>query len=229
MFEDVDAGRFSPEDFDSASDRELLAAIWTRNEVGDLAAATLWGELHRRYPSEPRFLLLTLFESLSEPPVPGSSAGQHFVQQAERLADRAPELTAFIADLLTLGAPLFASELEPSESRALAVLHARVVPQGYDESSASSRLRDLEAKVIAEFDDLTASGHPLLPRAGDAAATVVSVSERDYDPNSRFAVGDRIRHAKFGQGVVVAVLDQKVEVRFMSGTKRLACANGNCE
>jgi hypothetical protein len=227
MFEEVDVRRIISDDLDSASDRELLAAIWTRNEVGDLAAATLWGELYRRYPQEPRFLLLTLFESLFEPPVPGSSAGQHFVRQTAQLADRAPELSVFVADLLALGAPFFASELDPSERRVFAALRARVVPADYDEFGASSRLTDLAASVIAEFHDLRLSGQPILPRDGDAAVMVVSASERDYDSKLSFAVGDRIRHSKFGQGVVLAVLDGKIEVRFTSCTRRLANTSGS--
>ena len=44
---------------------------------------------------------------------------------------------------------------------------------------------------------------------------------RAYSMRERFAVGEQIRHKKFGDGVVGAVEDDKIHVRFGSDTKVL--------
>jgi hypothetical protein len=223
MFEDFKEPRLRSSNIGAASDREILAAIWTRKEIGDLTAAHLWGELYRRYPQEPRFLLLTLFESLSEPPVPGTSPSAHFLTQSERIASAAPELHPLVADLLVVGEPLLKHDMGPSEIRALAELRRRVVPKGHSKSGASGRIENLAQQVMAEYHDKSAGGPPILPTVATAPSPALG-PEKDYSPTQTFAVGDRVRHSKFGVGVVSAVLDGKVEIRFPQGTKLLACA-----
>lgn len=45
---------------------------------------------------------------------------------------------------------------------------------------------------------------------------------RDWDPEAAFDVGDGVRHARFGEGVVVERLDGKLGIRFGEDVKRMA-------
>jgi hypothetical protein len=45
---------------------------------------------------------------------------------------------------------------------------------------------------------------------------------RDWDPDAVFDVGDGVRHARFGEGVVVERLDGKLGIRFGEDVRRMA-------
>lgn len=45
---------------------------------------------------------------------------------------------------------------------------------------------------------------------------------RDWDPAETFDVGDGVRHARFGEGVVVERMDGKLGIRFGEDVKRMA-------
>lgn len=221
MFEDVKGKRPRSSDLGSASDRRLLAAIVKRKDIGDLTSVHLWGELYRRYPQEPRFLLLTLFESLSEPPIPGTSPSAHFIRQAEKIATAAPELHGLIADLLTVGEPALRHDMALAETRDFRELRRRVAPPGYGPDDASSRLERLAREVVAEYHDRSAGDRPFFAPEPRPAVSAPSV-EKEYAPDVAFAVGDRMRHPKFGVGTVTAVADGKLHVQFPQGPKTLA-------
>jgi hypothetical protein len=59
---------------------------------------------------------------------------------------------------------------------------------------------------------------------GTASADVLAraVGELEYTPSARFHVGDVVRHAKFGRGLVTAVLESSVEIDFDGVRRRLA-------
>jgi hypothetical protein len=76
MPEDVDGFEVSTD----SSDREILYAIWTRNEIGDLPADEAWAILYERYPTESRFLLLNAYEELTQQ-VPQAWNAQLFLEE----------------------------------------------------------------------------------------------------------------------------------------------------
>lgn len=68
----------------------------------------------------------------------------------------------------------------------------------------------------------TGSKAPKLSTAVAVVAPDMSRPERDYSIHERFAVADRVKHPRFGSGVVSQVADGKITVLFGSEQKVLA-------
>ena len=84
MPDDVDGFEIS----NDLSDLQVLHGIWTRGEIGDLAADEGWAILYDRYPSEPRFLLLSTYEELAQP-VAGVWTPVYFLNKVLRVRQKA--------------------------------------------------------------------------------------------------------------------------------------------
>ena len=211
------------DDVEHASDRELLFAIWSQREIGDLASDAAWAELYRRYPQEPRFLLLSAFEELSQPPIPGVYTADYAVAKARRIADAGgAAIHPLVADLLELAAPRLETT-SAADAAALAALQRRVTPASYDAGGAGARLSALAGAVLREYHDRSERGAPLFP-PGTAPPSGVPGPERPYRPDTTYVVGDRVRHPTLGAGVVERVLEGKVEVRFADAMRTLVHA-----
>jgi hypothetical protein len=228
MFEDMEGAPLDEtSDPRDASDRELLHGIWARREIGDLPADQAWAELHRRYPQEPRFLLLNAFEELSQPSIPGVYTFDYFVAKASRLAEEAA-MRPWVADLVAL----FEAHPDPgrtaAEASALAETRRRVTPPGYSKRGASSRLSRLADTVLRQYHDRSLGNQPLFPGGGAVATPPASAAappspERQYRRDAAYAIGERVHHPSFGVGVVESVVEGKVSIRFAAGMKTLAC------
>jgi hypothetical protein len=198
------------------SDRKLLGEILRRNEIGDLPADEMWAELWERHPDEPRFLLLNAFEELSAGQPPDVYTAEYLLAKATRIAEAGgAAIQPFVADLITLAEPRF-EEARLRDREALARLLTRVTPLGYEPSGADRRLRKLTRAVLAEWEKRAESA-PETPE-------IEARPEQPYAIATTYAAGDRIRHPKFGLGVVEDVLEGKVAVRFDDGVRALVHA-----
>jgi hypothetical protein len=222
MFEDMKRGLEELADPSAASDRELLWALWANREIGDLRAPELWGELYRRYPDEPRFLVLGVYEGLCEPPIPGTSPGQAFVDQAERLAGTGGAAAESLPALLDFGEPAVDHDLGAEERRRLSELRKRLAARRGSSTQASSKLRALAGHVIAEYHDRSRSNRPLREPVASAKVKAPPATPKPFAVDARYAAGDVVEHPKFGVGQVVSLAEGKIEVAFQSGTKVLA-------
>jgi hypothetical protein len=222
MFEDMKGPLEDLADPRDASDRELLWALWANREIGDLRAPELWGELYRRYPREPRFLILGVYEALSEPEIPGTSPAEAFVDQAERLVGTGGAGAEWLAPLLDFGESAVEHDLGVGERRRLRELRKRLSARKGSSAEGSSKLRALAGQVIAEYHDRSRSNGSLGVPVASAVAKAAPAARKPFAIDGRYAAGDLIEHPKFGVGQVVSIAEGKIEVAFPAGTKVLA-------
>jgi hypothetical protein len=62
------------------------------------------------------------------------------------------------------------------------------------------------------------------PEVDRSAGKPEGSAPKPYSPKTRFVVGEAITHVTFGSGVVIRVLDTKVDVRFADTTRTLVHA-----
>ncbi len=73
--------------------------------------------------------------------------------------------------------------------------------------------------------DASASESSKEANAPEWAQAVEGKGPKDFKPyavNTTFAQGELVKHAKFGDGIVVSVESGKIEVLFESGPRKLA-------
>lgn len=224
MFEDMKRGRDRDIRFEDASDREILYRIWTAKEIGDLSADQAWAELYRRYPQEPRFLLLNAFEELAQPPIPGVYTPDYVAAKATRMADASsPDLYSLIADFLSLAEARLGPRRTVEERAAMNRIKHRVIPRTYSPRGADTRLSRFQNAVIREYHNRSLGGEPFFPPPPPSAETRPPAElETAYSRDAVLSIGDRVRHPKFGVGTVESMAPGKVRIAFPDGTKTLA-------
>ena len=101
-----------------------------------------------------------------------------------------------------------------------------------DAAEAGDRLTKLERLVLEELHDRTLGNRPLAAKLAPASrandyATLVARSEEKreiaYSPSEHLVVGDRVRHPKFGVGVVIGKRGNKAEIAFPDARRTLVC------
>jgi predicted nucleic acid-binding Zn-ribbon protein len=109
---------------------------------------------------------------------------------------------------------------KPAEDRAA---EARVRTASPGASATTSKPRSASARALAEAAEENERERLWQSRiAGQPAHAFVL-----YTPRQSFKEGDLMRHAKFGDGFVVRVIDaNKIEVLFRDGARTLAHAIG---
>ncbi|MGZ3423398.1 MAG: hypothetical protein ACXVEF_15735 [Polyangiales bacterium] len=212
MFDDVDHDDLEADA--EASDRVLFSVIEAKGEIGDLPVFEAWGILADRYSDDRRLHILALAHDVEE-------NGQDAVRDREAI-ERALEAIG--------------NGLDPSlrdAHGALSVVIEDALGKASDESYRKARrtIRKLEQALLEEADKKTKGDKPFGVRAAPKPAvddaTLIAKAQgpmKKYAPTETFAVGDRVDHSKFGLGVVLAREENKVEVAFESGRKRLVCA-----
>ncbi len=224
MFEDFKADASSEFD-EHASDRAIVHAIWMRVEAGGLDADEGWAILLERYPTEPRFLLLAVYEGIRRPL---ARDGAPMLQgKLERVAGVALPAAA-IRDLLSL----VRARIPAASGARFDLLALRFGDARADEAEAADRLTKLERLVLEELHDRTLGNRPLATKLAAASRsndyeTLVARSEEKreiaYSPREHLVVGDRVRHPKFGVGVVIGKRGNKAEIAFPDARRTLVC------
>jgi hypothetical protein len=214
LFDDV------PDDLDlgpDAPDRALFASIASRGAVGELPVDEAWGILADRYANDLRLRVLAIAREIE---AHGTAEG--------RTADE------YLGALAGLRGRAGAGDVEVLD--ALEVFLKDALGRAPDEAFRRARrtLRKLEQAVLEEAAERTVGGRPFGERVAaakgggiddDAALLARAQGEiRPYAPKSTFASGDRVSHAKFGVGVVIARAEGKIEVVFPEGRKKLVSA-----
>lgn len=227
MFEDMKEHELELEFFDAMSDRQILYTIWSCGDAGDLSPAHGWGMLYERYPEEPQFLLLTLYNSLAE------IDDETLHRQLEKLLNTLPDdKHQALCDLL-----IQLREKRPELEDRKEFQEIFVDFPDLKVSESYRRLGDFTAAVIADLHERTlnaqrlgqgSTGQPLEPwsdlQARLAAAKEQGIVPRPYSPREVFDIGDVVAHAKFGEGLVAAKKADKIEVEFTDRPRKLICA-----
>lgn len=225
MFEDIEADGLDV-DWDSASDREVLHAIWARLEIGDLDPVDGWAALAERYPEDLRFLLLLSNAQGSSDRIPPDV----FFRQVERLAAD-PRLREPVIDLLSIARHRLRDELRGETGRAFERIADRLDGARRDEAEAQDRLSRLERRVLEECHDRTLGNRPLAPKRKPAEMrtedwpTMLEKAKNEpeipYSTTTRFKEGAKLRHPTLGVGFVTARREGKIDVLFESGRRTL--------
>lgn len=223
MFEDID--RVTPSE--SSDDRTLVFVVWARDKASPLPVHEAWRILADRYPAEPRFRLLELFEAHGAKTL---FTAETFLAKVKELLDRANgKLNPEVRDLLAVvGDDL--EGLGEAESASLERIRVRVgARKREDDALARRHFTRLASDLVRELHERTAGHRPL---GGDGAAEKGPSAWRDavaaatgpeipYAATTRFAPGALVLHPKFGKGVVLSASPGKVELLFESGTRKL--------
>jgi hypothetical protein len=212
------------------SDREVLARIWGRMEVGDLAVDEGWAILFERYPDEPRFLLLNMYTELSAAQVVGAWSPGYFLQKFEALIERAGgKYEQLLGDLLAVATKRLGRLSAPDAAR-LQRLHGRVTGGVSEPVAARERLDRLVEQVLAALEERTEGNRPIgaagqrkVPTDWKSAVAAASGPRRPYSATTPLVVGDVVEHVKFGVGVVTATEPRRAVVLFADATRKLVC------
>jgi hypothetical protein len=230
MFEDVDdqlksGFRITPE----ASDRAVVYAIWSRNEVGHLAVADAWKVLSGRYPSEPRFVLFHSFAELALPHPSGAHGWSptSFLDEVQRMLDTAGgKLNPEVRDLLAMAEDEL-HQLSETDAARLDRIRTRVGMRATgDATAARKRLARLVVDFVRDLHERTLGGKDLGGGGGtDWKSAVASATgpARPYAATDKVSAGDLVVHAKFGVGFVTAVEPGRAHILFESGSRKLLC------
>lgn len=225
MFEDLRSAS-ADVDWRSASDREVLHAIWVRLEAGDLAATDAWAALSSRYPEDLRFLLFLSFAKWAAVDLRPEALLQYMARLGGDPALRDP-----VIDLLSLARLALRDEVSGPFGRDFERIAVGYDGARRDENEARGRLVRLERRVLEECHDRTLGNRPLAPkrkasemRPGDWPVMREKAKddpETPYSATTRFKEGAKLRHATLGVGFVVARREGKIEVLFESGRRTL--------
>ena len=201
----------------SSEDRAVFCAIESRGEIGDLPVDEAWALLADRYPNDARLRVLALYHDLDQNGVDAfrdtTSLMRAMNALIETKADR-EQCAALIA--------MIAAEVDDRD--ALAPVERALAPIP-EERVARRLLRKLREAVLDEADEKTRDGGAFGERA-DHAKEKIKPNEgpaKPYSPKQEFAIGDRVAHSKFGEGLVIDKADGKIEVSFPDGKKKLVC------
>ncbi|HUR29215.1 MAG TPA: hypothetical protein VM509_13590 [Planctomycetota bacterium] len=226
MFEDIEADGIEL-DLATASDREVLHAIFTRGEIGDLDAVDCWAELAERYPDDLRFSFLAAFEQWSCAQLPPMDA---VLRQVARLSSE-KRLREPLVDLLSLVRESRREELAGEPGRAFERVAEAFDGARRDAGEAEARLRKVARGVLGECHDRTLGNRPLAPKRKPTEMRTEdwpAMSERarnepeaPYSTATRFKVGAKVKHPTLGIGFVVERREGKIDVLFQSGKKTL--------
>ena len=235
MPEDVDGFEVSAD----SSDRELLYAIWTRNEIGDLPADEAWSILFERYPDEVRFLLLNAYEEQMQPSIPGVWTPLYFSKKAIRILDESENLAPRVRDLVIAA---WSSLFDPATARKLSAsmdgllkrvdLSVKRPPSEEESEEAHARLDRFASEILKEMHDKTRDGGLIgsTPKGSKKPATDYVTMVREgkgpptkYQPSAKYELGSLVEHAKFGLGVVTSIESNRVELLFEDGARKLVC------
>lgn len=209
-FEDVDTDGITVDG--DAPDRVIFHMIETRNESGELPVEEAWTVLADRYPDDTRLRILAFFADLSANGAEAirETAGlRHLVERV----GATPEMSALVV----------MAAMENNDREALAPLEKLVAPLP-EERIARRTLRKLASAVLDEADEKTRDGGPFGELKKEEKIPVAKGPLRDYSPKTAFDVGDRVSHAKFGEGVVLSKAEGKIEVAFPDQRRRLISA-----
>jgi hypothetical protein len=199
----------------NSEDRALFCAIETRGEIGDLPVDEAWAILADRYPGDPRLRVLSLYHDLDANGVDAFRDPPALMRAMNALIDAKADREQCAALVAMIAA-------EVDDRDALAPVERALAPIP-EERIARRLLRKLREAVLDEAEEKTREGNPFGERApsGISAIKANDAPPRPYSPKEPFAVGDRVLHTKFGEGVVVGKGDGKLEVAFPDGPRKL--------
>jgi hypothetical protein len=225
MFEELVEKRLDIEVDPHASDRRLLFAIFSHGEVGDVGVEEAWGILAERYPGDARFLVLNLFEEIARGLYFSEYDAELFFRKLGRsLAARTEALRPALGDLCAYARLKVRRKMDKAARLRFEQMIAAVPLPADPEDTVRARLRELASTVLRECHQRTAHDEWLVPPSTPPVSSEPGASEVDYKPGDSYRVGMRIRHARFGPGVVVARAEGRIEVAFEQGHKKLICA-----
>jgi len=199
----------------SSGDRAVFCTIESRGEIGDLPVDEAWALLADRYPNDARLRVLALYHDLD----------QNGVEAFRDTASLMRAMNALIetkADREQCAALVAMIAAESDDRDALAPVERALAPIP-EERIARRLLRKLRDAVLDEADEKTRDGGNF----GEGAPSTLDKIKpnegppKPYSPKESFAVGDRVVHTKFGEGLVIDKADGKIEVAFPEGRKKL--------
>jgi len=201
-----------------SDDRALFCAIETRGEIGDLPVDEAWALLADRYPNDARLRVLALYHDLDANGASGFRDAPALMRAMNALIDSKADREQCAALVAMIGAEIDDREALAPVERALAPIP--------EERIARRLLRKLREAVLDEAEDKTRDGGNFgeLPQRASEKIKPNDAPPRPYSPKEPFAVGDRVIHAKFGEGLVIDRADGKIEVSFPEGKKKLVSA-----
>ncbi len=232
MFEDIDDGAKKTAATFSVSkespDRAIVYVIWSRNEIDQLPVHEAWELLFTRYPSEPKYLLFSVYEELVTPHVSHATwTPTYFLDKVQRVLDSAGgRLNPEVRDLLAVAE----DELHPlneKDGARLDRIRGRVGTRLGDSQAARKRLARFASDTVRDLHDRTEGGKAIGGSSGTAdykaAIAAAKGEKKPYAANAKVAVGDLLEHPKFGVGVVTAVDPGRATILFVSGARKLVC------
>jgi len=219
-FDDVDDDGFELDD--ALGDRAVFHAVETRLIVGDLAADEAWGMLSERYPDDARLRLCALASDIEANGVRDAARGPEWVASA--LESIAPGLPEGDRPALAAVVTLLFDELRPEDEAVRARVRTLVATWPRNAAEARNGLKAFVGRVLDDANERTRGGRPWAEPKVEGVAEVAAKATgpaRKYSPAESFARGDRVTHPKFGEGLVLAVTEGKIEVLFSDIRRRL--------
>jgi hypothetical protein len=199
----------------SSEDRALFCAIESRGEIGDLPVDEAWALIADRYPDDARLRVLALYHDLDQ-------NGADVFRDTAALMRAMNALIDTKADREQCAALVAMIAAEIDDRDALAPVERALAPIP-EERIARRLLRKLREAVLDEAEEKTRDGGLFGKRRADSASKIKpnDAPPRPYSPKEPFAVGDRVLHSKFGDGVVIDLADGTFEVAFPEGKQKL--------
>jgi hypothetical protein len=223
MFEDI---RLEGPLDETASDRKIVYAIWSRDTASKLAPHEGWKLLADRYPNDARFLLFATYEEYEGHAKDWTPAD--FLNRVWTVLERAGgKLNPEVRDLLAVVWDDLHGLEEPAAAR-LERIRGRVGSRFGDAAAARKRLVRLIGTVVREIHERTqgsgsiASLRAAAPASEWSQAVANATGERTkYDATAKVEVGALIDHPKFGTGVVIGKEPGRANILFESGARKL--------
>lgn len=202
----------------SSADRAVFCAIESRGEIGDLPVDEAWALLADRYPNDARLRVLALYHDLDQHGADVFRDTASLMRAMNALIETKADREQCAALVAMIGAEIDDRDAVAPVERALAPIP--------EERVARRLLRKLRDAVLDEAEEKTRDGGMFGERAesGEAKIKPNDGPPKAYSPKETFAVGDRVIHSKFGEGVVIDKVDGKIEVTFPDGKRKLVSA-----
>lgn len=219
-FDDVDDDGFDLDD--DMSDRALFHAVESRTAIGERTTDEPWGMLAERYPDDARLRLCALAADLEANGVRDAARGPEWV--ATTLESIAPGLAESELPALAAVITLLFDQLRPEDEAIRGRVRPLVATWPRNVTEARNGLRAFVGRLLDEADERTRGGRPWSEPKEESVATIAAQATgptRKYAPVESFARGDRIVHPKFGEGVVLAAAEGKIDVAFGHERRRL--------